>query len=367
MGLVKIKNYLAHAIKGKPSPKVVEAARPFVASHISKGIPGPLGSQPYNNSTLIERLNIKNMGYALAQQYAKVFAGIPTKDQPKNIGLVSKPTTQSDVESPWFVHWCQELKCAPLYHRKLWEFAFVLQALFEHGLLKPGAKGMGFGCGDEPLPSYFASKGVSALVTDLAPEKVQSMGWAETGQHAHSLDLAFKKNLTTKDAFKKHVSHQFVDMNAIPKMDTAFDFCWSICALEHLGSIQKGLDFIENSLSVLKPGGLAVHTTEYNYLETEKTIDNWPTVLFLRKHFEDIAKRLQAKGHIVFGPCFDAGNGILDGFIDVPPYPHSMNDQMQALYATDKGSDPKVALPHLKLAVDGFACTCYGLIVQKKN
>jgi len=31
----------------------------------------------------------------------------------------------------------------------------------------------------------------------------------------------------------------------LPADLTGFDFCWSICALEHLGTIAQGLDFIK--------------------------------------------------------------------------------------------------------------------------
>jgi len=46
-------------------------------------------------------------------------------------------------------------------------------------------------------------------------------------------------------------------MNEIPRsFDNQYDYCWSVCAFEHLGSIQKGLDFVKNAMNVLKPGEL---------------------------------------------------------------------------------------------------------------
>jgi SAM-dependent methyltransferase len=307
----------------------------------------------------ILRMNVKNFGYQMARDMLPGLARIETTGEPRVRALVSKPTTQADVESPWFVYWCNELHAAPIYHRKLWEFAFSLQALFDAGLLREGAKGIGFGCGEEPLASYFAAKGMDVMVTDLAPEKVAGLGWAESGQHAKTIERAFHKHIASREAFDRHVRHAFVDMNSIPEFDEKFDFCWSICALEHLGSISKGLAFIENSLRCLKPGGIAVHTTEYNCLPDRGTIDHWPTVLFQRRHFEALALQLARSGHRMLGPDFDIGSGPIDRYIDMPPY---FIDECW-LSQSSWGASNQSA--HLKLSIDGFPCTCYGLVIRK--
>jgi hypothetical protein len=141
-------------------------------------------------------------------------------------------------------------------------------------------------------------------------------------------------------------------MNAIPEdLHGLFDFCWSICSLEHLGSISNGLKFIENSLLTLKPGGVSVHTTEFNTRDGE-TVDNWPTVLFQKQHLLALAGRLRNLGYDVYDFDFDTGKGILDGFVDLPPY-----------------FDPEYPLQnshaHLKLSIDGFVCTSFSFVVKK--
>ena len=125
---------------------------------------------------------------------------------------------------------------------------------------------------------------------------------------------------------------------------TGFDFCWSACALEHLGSIELGLKFIENSVDCLKPGGWAVHTTEFNLSSNDQTVDNLGTVLFRQRDFEALAARLAAKGHTVAPFDFRPGAGALDRYIDVAPY------------------RPE---PHLTLALMGYATTSFGIIVQR--
>jgi SAM-dependent methyltransferase len=323
---------------------------------------GPDMRQMYLHMRDIEiiSLNIKNLGYQLGQSMLPYLEAVDCGNQPAQWNMVSKPCTQSDVESPWFRYWCRELKIAPIYHRKLWEFAFLLQCLYEHGLLAPGKSGIGFGCGEEPLASYFAAQGIDALVTDLQLEKVEGAGWVETGQHASTLESCYHAKLCSRDAFDRHVRHAYVDMNAVPaSYDGKFDFCWSVCAMEHLGSIQQGLDFVENSLRVLKPGGIAIHTTEYNYLSSNATIDHMPTVLFLRRDFESLAERLNGAGHCCLGPTFETGDGVLDRFIDIPPY--FLGD---GLLSKDQWSGIN-QMAHLKLALQGYACTCFGIVVRK--
>ena len=168
------------------------------------------------------------------------------------------------------------------------------------------------------------------------------------------LDQLFRPDLVSRDKFLRFCSFQSVDMNAIPAdLYGRFDFCWSMCSFEHLGSVERGLEFVRNSVKCLKPGGVAAHTTEFNFEPGVETIDNWPTVLFQRRHIEELARRLRSDGHELVPVNFDSGTGLLDRFIDVPPYPHQPYPLL---------SYPGV--PHLRLSVDGFPSTSIGLIVR---
>ncbi len=303
----------------------------------------------------ILNLNIKQFGYDLARRLAGAVPLDPNTVA-QHVGLQSKPSIQADIESEWAAHWCAQLKTPVVFHRKVWELTYVLQAIFENGHLREGARGLGFGCGIEPIPSYLASRGVSVMMTDLAPDEAQAAGWSATNQHTASLNMAFQPHLVDRARFDALVGLRNVDMNAIPADLVDYDFCWSICALEHLGTIAKGLDFIENSLDTLKPGGLSVHTTELNINANGGTIDNWPTVLFQKKHFEELAARLRAKGHYVAELNFFLGDGPMDRFVDLPPYHHDLPKELSEWLG-----DPF----HLKVGTDGFACTCFGILVRK--
>jgi SAM-dependent methyltransferase len=301
----------------------------------------------------IVALNLKHYGYELARALGgSAMSHVPPEPPRQKLGW--RPSTQADIESDWCAYWCNELGTKPIYHRKMWELAYILHNLWYHDVIKAGQKGVGFGCGQEPIPSYLAAKGVQILATDLAPDHEDAKAWRNTSQHTEDLEKIWQPHLTSRDSFDSNVSLRYVDMNNIPNDIRDFDFCWSICALEHLGSIEHGMKFVENSLNVLRPGGVSVHTTEFNFTKGP-TIDNWPTVLFQRENFEELANDLRSKGHQVDPISFDIGQGCLDRFIDLPPY-WNLPDSM-------KGYEEFPA--HIKLSVDGFASTCYGLVIRK--
>jgi SAM-dependent methyltransferase len=322
-----------------------------------------LGSLNLNSEALkrltaefdVVKLNIKQNGYALARRLAE---NLPVSDEtfPQNLTILSKPSTQVDLESQWARYWCQKLKVPVVFHRKLWELTYVSQVLWQCGMLAQGKIGLGFGCGTEPLPSLYASLGSDVTVTDLAAEEQAGTGWISTNQHTHSLDAVYQSHLVDRSVFNSKVSLRYIDMRKIPDDLRDYDFCWSICALEHLGSIAQGLKFIEESLRTLKPGGIAVHTTELNYLSEDDTIDNCSTVLFLRKHFKELAKKLSERGHWVAPLDFDVGQDPMDLFIDLPPYPHDWTPYQAKIWPSSA---------HMKLSVDGYASTCFAIVVRR--
>lgn len=319
-------------------------------------------SQPNTNALMevarnvdILALNIKAMGYQLARSIAAAIP-VPTDTTARHVELASKPSTQSDMESDWAAHWHSQLQIPIVLHRKNWEFAYVLQSLFNGGHLKNGKRGLGFGCGTEPIPSYLAAQGLFVTMTDLPPEDSRAVVWSASNQHTRTLDHARVKHLVGRDTFERQVGLRYVDMNAIPGDLVDYDFCWSICALEHLGSIRQGLDFIRNSLHTLRPGGTAVHTTELNVHPNGPTIDNWPTVLFQRKHMELLAEELRREGHKIAPLDFHLGDRPMDRFVDLPPWHDGTKGPLNEWLG-----DPC----HLKVAVDGFAATCFGVIVTK--
>lgn len=270
------------------------------------------------------------------------------KKQPKPPSLASptsKACTSAQFDEYTYTHWCKLMHLAPLYNRKVWEFTFILQALSMHGALSPQKKGLGFGVGQEPLAPMMASMGCSILATDLATEEAMKAGWIASHEHAKNIEALSRPDICSDDIFKRLVEFEHCDMTSIPETYRDFDFCWSSCAFEHLGSIEKGLDFVVNSLKTIKPGGIAVHTTEFNCSSNEDTVDNGAVVLYRKRDFEQLSYQLATDGHLM-SLNFHLGDTPIDNYIDTPPYRHDR---------------------HLKLAVGEHLTTSFGLIIKKAD
>jgi len=252
--------------------------------------------------------------------------------------------TSAQMEEPIYAKWCAAIRDPRVRHRKVWEWVYILEVLKQHGMLAEGKRGLGFGCGTEPLSALMASMGCEILATDLDTETAEKQGWwTKTHQHAGGLAQFNEAGICDPDTFARKVAYRSCDMNAIPSDMRGFDFTWSSCSLEHLGSLENGLEFIERSIGCLKPGGVAVHTTEFNLGTNHRTLESRVTVAYRKKDIEGLALRLIGKGYQIPHINFSPGDRMLDRVVDRPPYRHS----------------------HLKLLVSRHLLTSIGLFVVK--
>lgn len=251
-----------------------------------------------------------------------------------------------DFHSKWYKWWCSELNEAPRFHRKQWEFVYNMQALWERGCIMPGKRGLVFAVGTEPAPSIFAKYGCDILATDILPEKGVEKGWITDNQLCFGLESLNTRKLCNDVVLKERVQYRPVDMNDIPDDLLGFDFNWSSCAFEHLGSIEKGLMFLKNQLKTLKPGGWSVHTTEFNISSNDETQDHNDTVIFRQRDIEHIVNELRKEGHFVEEIDFSIGGLPEDYQVDVSPHRQEV---------------------HVKLQVGRFVVTSLGIIIQKKG
>lgn len=256
---------------------------------------------------------------------------------------VSQACTAGQMREAAFAYWCSRIAEVPRMHRKQWEFCYIAQVLATRGMLAPGRRGLGFGVGQEPLVSLFAAMGSEILATDQAPEDAQASGWVDTAQHAAGKQALNSRRICPPDLFERNVDFRFVDMNAIPQDLGPFDFTWSACAFEHLGSIEAGKQFIAASARLLAPGGVGVHTTEFNCSSNDETLAKGSTVLFRRRDFEDMARQLQSEGYEV-ELNFVTGEDPLDVHVDLPPYQPDN---------------------HLKLQIERWVTTSFGIVMRK--
>ena len=116
--------------------------------------------------------------------------------------------------------------------------------------------------------------------------------------------------------------------------------------MEHLGNLQNGLDFVVNVMRLLKPGGVAAHTTEFNVASDDETIAEGPNCIYRERDLRQLGRRLRRDRCGLETLDFDCGAHAYDLAYDRPPYfqPGSV---------------------HIKLEVGGHICTSFLLIVRK--
>ncbi len=256
----------------------------------------------------------------------------------------SRLCTQEELESPSFQRWAQILREPHMYlHRKLWEWSFIAEILDRDGMLAPDKRGLGFAVGHEPLVAAFAARGATVTASDLDVEQAALAGWVGSNEHAASLSKLNDRGLCSASEFARLVTFRVVNMLDINVDELCdFDFTWSSCAFEHLGGLDAGHQFVLNSMKCLKPGGLAVHTTEFNVASNDATVDTGGTVIYRQRDIEALVADLRSHGHRVWLD-FDRGSLPIDYHVDVPPYTHD---------------------PHLKLHLMGYTTTSIGIVVR---
>jgi 2-polyprenyl-3-methyl-5-hydroxy-6-metoxy-1,4-benzoquinol methylase len=245
-----------------------------------------------------------------------------------------------DFRQPWFAERAAELGEPLVVHRKLWEFCVIAQVCREH--MAPGARALGFGVGLEPLAAWFARQGASVLATDRPDE---TMEWDDTHQHARGMEQLRHPGVCPDTEFEARVRFLPLDMNAIPDelCRGAFDFTWSAGSFEHIGGIDQGLEFFRRQMACLRPGGLAVHTTEYNPIAYAPTLEEHNLSLFRVQELAILAERLAVQGDRLWPLDLASGLEDADQHIDRAPY----------------------GLPHLKLALGSFVTTSVLLVARR--
>lgn len=294
--------------------------------------------------------------YWRARRWVESKKKYPESVKLTNLGVYPAPTlsfpvsqlcTAEQMLSPEYERWCDAMHSPARFSRKQWEFVFILQALEKAGMLADGKRGLGFGCGREPLAGVFARRGCQVLATDLDPTSAQDQGWAKTMQHAASHEALYEcvREFLSREEFDTRVTFQNADMNCIPAVfDEQFDFVWSACALEHLGSLRHGLDFVKNSLRCLKDGGVAIHTTEFNLSSDDQTFESPGCSLYRARDIKQLLGEIEDQGYEVTPLNLNSGTLSVDRHIDLPPYGFS---------------------PHIKLMLEGYVVTSIGLIIHK--
>jgi hypothetical protein len=254
----------------------------------------------------------------------------PTLEHP-----VSQLCTMSQFAESAFEEIAGAMALERIPHRAIWEPVWIVSLLATEGLITAGKRGIGFGVGQERIPALLASRGVTVLASDQPGHDPAKM-----------LEGMFDSRVIHREDFDQLVHYHPIDMLDLPGgIEGEFDFLWSASAVQQLGSLRRGMEFIERSLAALKPGGLAVHSMEFNIGSNEGTVETYNISAYRRRDIEALASRLQAEGHDVLPINLHPGHEPEDELIDQPPF----------------------GLPHLKLIIGRHILTSFGFAVRKKG
>jgi 2-polyprenyl-3-methyl-5-hydroxy-6-metoxy-1,4-benzoquinol methylase len=261
--------------------------------------------------------------------------------EPTLENVTSQLCTASQFKEDIYAFWLKEIVQELKLHRKQWEYVYTLQAFKKYDLLRSGVKGLGFGCGKEPLPAVMAKYGCDILATDIEPVEEGDEYWG-----ARSATDIFYPGICSEETFHDRVSFRNMDMTRISEdlLDGGFDFVWSCCALEHLGSLQTGMDFVLNSARCLRRGGVAVHTTEINLLNGDETLETPGLSLYRKKDIKELKSQLEKNGFSLLTCNWSKGTLPEDDHVDQEPYKFDI---------------------HIKLQIEQCVVTSLGLIVVR--
>jgi SAM-dependent methyltransferase len=153
----------------------------------------------------------------------------------------------------------EDLAEPPRFHRKQWEFAAILLALRERGLLDAGRAALSMGAGRERLLYAVARRVGHVEATDLydvdsgwdGARTADPQGWVLAG--------------APFPVPAGRLTARRMDMRQLEFPDRSFDFCYSSCAIEHIGERGDFLRHLREVARVLRDGGVYAFTTEFHH------------------------------------------------------------------------------------------------------
>jgi SAM-dependent methyltransferase len=142
-----------------------------------------------------------------------------------------------------------------VFHRKIWEFNQALYGLRKLRRLASGATALGIGCGHEELMYFLANRISKVVATDIYEGGyLGGEGEADVLRHpAKYAPFRFRED---------HLEVRQMDALALQFEAESFDFVFCLSSLEHFGNDHDKLTSLREMQRVLKPGGVAVLTTE---------------------------------------------------------------------------------------------------------
>ncbi len=140
---------------------------------------------------------------------------------------------------------------------KQWECAMMLRALSELGVIRPGALLAGIGAGTEETSFALAAKGCVVFPTDRYLEATPWSDVAPAGM------MVRPKQYSDYDYPQGGIIPVHTDARLLSLPSNFFDGVYSAGSIEHFGSLEAVAAAAEEIGRILKPGGVAVISTEF--------------------------------------------------------------------------------------------------------
>jgi SAM-dependent methyltransferase len=240
----------------------------------------------------------------------------------------------------------QKLSSEGLIHRKDWEWALGIIAMHRFGKLNEKSTAIGVGSGREAILFYLANKVKHVYATDLYKVK----DWIE----AAPSDFPENPKKYAPFPYKEDALTVLrMDGTKLEFPSESFDIAFSFSSIEHFGGGKNhsgALRSLREMERVLKPGGLAVITTEYIINDKEH-----PEFFNRRTIYSDLIDKLE-RLKLVEPLDLRITTKTLDTVIDYSSVGVSWNNV---------NNDYKRTHPHIVLRIKNILFTSIILVFQK--
>lgn len=145
--------------------------------------------------------------------------------------------------------WLSKLSPRPRTEAMQWRLSFLAQALHRYGALQPGARGIGWGEESRALAPVFAAAGTEVVLADPPGDTGAMPSWSAIA--CSTLDAE-----AGPDGKRPGMVLSFTDL---PADQRGFDFLWSIGQVEQGHGAGSSVNHLVELMSLLRPGGCAVH------------------------------------------------------------------------------------------------------------
>ena len=243
-----------------------------------------------------------------------------------------------------------ELKEPPRFHRKQWEFAMIFLTLNKLGFLNENMKGLSLGGGNERVLYSIAQHVKELIVTDLYNENT-TWDCAKTTNPDEYIRASkpFEVDLSKIKALA-------MDMRYLDFEDNTFDFCYSSCAIEHIGDFDDFVRHLDEVYRVLKEDGVYVFTTELNI--GGDTIKDQNNFIFSSSYLHKIFKTIKLT------PDIDVDCNLVNHEINTP-LPSNVKN---LCYNKEESFTNSImeSNPHLILLKGKYPFTSVQFVMRKK-